>query len=57
MRERKFEKLHFQNFTIRLSNQSSVIENDTPMSSICKHLYTISVEVCFTMCGKLLEGV
>ena len=24
MRERKFEKLHFQNFTIRLSNQSDI---------------------------------
>ena len=28
MRERKFEKLHFQNFTIRLSNQSDIFEYD-----------------------------
>jgi len=30
MRERKFEKLHFQNFTIRLSNQSDIFAYSGP---------------------------
>ena len=35
----------------RLSNQSLIFANHTPMSTICQHFNTIDVEVCFTMCG------
>jgi len=42
----------------RLSNQSLIFANRTPMSTICQHFNTIDVEVCFTrMWGFYLEGV
>jgi len=36
----------------RLSNQSLIFANHTPMSTICQHFNTIDVEVCFTRIGN-----
>jgi len=52
MRENKFEKSYFHNFTIRLSIQSLIFANCRLISTICQQLYTFGVEVKFTRIGN-----
>ena len=59
MRERKFEKLHFQNFTIRLSIQSDIFAYNRPNFTYVK-TYFSNLEGEFTRkgedCGGCLTG-
>jgi len=42
---------------MRLSNQSHMIANYRPMSTICQHLYTFGEEVYFTRVWEISGGV
>ena len=55
MKERKFEKLHFQNFTISLSNQSDIFEHNRP-NFIYVKTYLFNLEGKFTRTGILFGG-